>query len=107
VEFAIWGSSTICTIPGYVQGHDRADQDRRRVRVKILDAARIGLPVVGTSAAVGSLSQVFNMSALDDDEALISECQRLLRDPGAAVAAGQAIFEANREHWQGDESAKK
>jgi glycosyltransferase involved in cell wall biosynthesis len=77
------------------------------VRVKILDAARIGLPVVGTSAAVGSLSQVFNMSALDDDEALISECRRLLRDPGAAVAAGQAIFDANREHWQGGRISKE
>jgi glycosyltransferase involved in cell wall biosynthesis len=77
------------------------------VRVKILEAARIGLPVVGTSAAVGSLSQVFNMPAFDDDEALISECRRLLRDPGAAVAAGQAIFEANREHWQGGRVSKE
>jgi glycosyltransferase involved in cell wall biosynthesis len=75
------------------------------VRVKILEAARIGLPVVGTSAAVGSLSQVFNLCAFDDDEALISECQRLLRDPGAAVAAGQAIFEANRDHWQSGQVA--
>jgi hypothetical protein len=77
------------------------------VRVKILEAASIGLPVVGTSAAVGSLSQVFNMCAFDDDEALISECQRLLRDPGAAVAAGQAIFETNREHWQGGRVSKE
>jgi glycosyltransferase involved in cell wall biosynthesis len=69
------------------------------VRVKILEAAGIGLPVVGTSAAVGSLSQVFNMAAFDDDEALISECRRLLADPGAAVAAGQALFDANRQHW--------
>jgi glycosyltransferase involved in cell wall biosynthesis len=75
------------------------------VRVKILEAARIGLPVVGTSAAVGSLSEVFNLCAFDDDEALISECQRLLRDPGAAVAAGQAIFEANRDHWQSGQVA--
>jgi len=77
------------------------------VRVKILEAARIGLPVVGTSPAVGSLSQVFNMSAFDDDEALISECRRLLRDPGAAVAAGQAIFEANRERWQAGRVSKE
>jgi hypothetical protein len=53
------------------------------------------------------LSQVFNMPAFDDDEALISECRRLLRDPGAAVAAGQAIFEANREHWQGGRVSKE
>lgn len=77
------------------------------VRVKILEAARIGLPVVGTSAAVGSLSQVFKMSAYDDDEALISECRRMLRDPSAAVAAGQAIFEANSEHWRSGRVSKE
>jgi glycosyltransferase involved in cell wall biosynthesis len=77
------------------------------VRVKILEAARIGLPVVGTSAAVGSLGQVFNLPAFDDDEALISECRRLLRDPEAAVTAGRAIFEANREHWQGGRVSKE
>ena len=71
------------------------------VRVKILEAARIGLPVIGTSAAVGSLSEVFNLSAFDDDDAFIAECRRLLKDPGAAVAAGQTIYETNREHWSG------
>jgi hypothetical protein len=75
--------------------------------VKILEAARIGLPVVGTAAAVGSLSQVFNLSAFDDDEAFIAECQRLLRDPDAAVAAGQAIYETNREHWSGGRVSKE
>ena len=70
------------------------------VRVKILDAARIGLPVVGTSAAVGSLAQVFGLSAFDDDEAFIAECRRMLTDRDAAVTAGRAIFQANQDHWQ-------
>jgi len=69
------------------------------VRVKILDAARIGLPVVGTSAAVGSLGQVFGLSAFDEDEAFIAECRRLLTDRDAAVTAGQTMFQANQEYW--------
>jgi len=52
------GSSTICTNSGYVQGHDRADQDRRRGAREDTGRRRIDC-VVGTSAAVGSLSQVF------------------------------------------------
>jgi glycosyltransferase involved in cell wall biosynthesis len=70
------------------------------VRVKILDAARIGLPVVGTSAAVGSLSGVFELPVFDDDDAFIAECRRLLADRDAAVTAGRAVFEANEEHWR-------
>jgi polysaccharide biosynthesis protein PslH len=69
------------------------------VRVKILDAARIGLPVVGTSAAVGSLAQVFGLSAFDDDEDFVAECRRMLTDRDAAVTAGRAIYQANQQHW--------
>jgi glycosyltransferase involved in cell wall biosynthesis len=70
------------------------------VRVKILDAARIGLPVVGTRAAVGSLGDLFGLDVFDDDAAFVAECRRLLTDRQAAVTAGQAIFLANQEYWQ-------
>ncbi|WP_319456311.1 MULTISPECIES: glycosyltransferase family 4 protein [unclassified Mycobacterium] len=70
------------------------------VRVKILDAARIGLPVVGTSVAVGSLGQVFDLPVFDGDDAFVAECRRLLTDRDAAVTAGRAIFQANSEYWQ-------
>ena len=70
------------------------------VRVKILDAARIGLPVVGTQAAVGSLGDVFGLNVFDDDDAFIDECRRMLTDRAAAVAAGRAIHRANEEHWR-------
>lgn len=70
------------------------------VRVKILDAARIGLPVVGTGAAVGSLGEVFELPVFDGDQAFVEECRRLLTDRDAAVTAGRAIFQANREYWQ-------
>jgi glycosyltransferase involved in cell wall biosynthesis len=70
------------------------------VRVKILDAARIGLPVVGTGAAVGSLGHVFGLNVFDDDEDFIGECRRMLTDRAAAVSAGRAIYRANEEHWR-------
>ena len=76
------------------------------VRVKILDAARIGLPVVGTSAAVGSLGQVFDLPVFDDDEAFVAECRRLLTDRDAAVTAGRAIFQANSEYWRAGQVRK-
>lgn len=70
------------------------------VRVKILDAARIGLPVVGTKAAVGSLGEVFGLRVYDDDDAFVGECRRMLTDPAAAVSAGRAVHRANEEHWR-------
>ncbi|GAB7071630.1 glycosyltransferase [Mycobacterium hodleri] len=70
------------------------------VRVKILDAARIGLPVVGTKAAVGSLGEVFGLDVYDDDDAFVGECRRMLTDPAAAVSAGRAVYRANEEHWR-------
>lgn len=70
------------------------------VRVKILDAARIGLPVVGTEAAVGSLGDLFGLDVCGDDDAFVAECRRMLTDRAAAVSAGRAIFQANQEHWR-------
>ncbi|GLP77053.1 hypothetical protein TUM20983_41630 [Mycobacterium antarcticum] len=70
------------------------------VRVKILDAARIGLPVVGTEAAVGSLGELFGLDVFDDDDAFIAECRRMLTDRAAAVSAGRTIFQANQEYWR-------
>jgi glycosyltransferase involved in cell wall biosynthesis len=69
------------------------------VRVKILDAARIGLPIVGTGAAVGSLAGVLALPVFDDDNAFVAECRRMLLDREAAATAGRAIFEANRNYW--------
>ena len=71
------------------------------VRVKILAAARIGLPVVGTEAAVGSLGTVFDLDVFDDDDAFVAQCRRLLTDSAAAATAGQEIYLANERHWRG------
>jgi glycosyltransferase involved in cell wall biosynthesis len=70
------------------------------VRVKILDAASIGLPVIGTGPAVGSLQSVFGMAALDSEAEFVEECRRLLLDRAAAVAAGEQLYDVNSEHWR-------
>nr|WP_296769787.1 glycosyltransferase [Rhodococcus sp. (in: high G+C Gram-positive bacteria)] len=70
------------------------------VRVKILDAASKGLPVVGTSAAVGSLGSIFELPTFDDPEQFIAECRRYLLDRNTAVKAGERLYELNSERWE-------
>jgi glycosyltransferase involved in cell wall biosynthesis len=69
------------------------------VRVKLLDAIRMGLPVVGTTAAVGSLNRVFDIGTYDSDDDFVAECRRMLLDVDAAATAGRAIYRANSEYW--------
>jgi glycosyltransferase involved in cell wall biosynthesis len=70
------------------------------VRVKLLDAIRMGMPVVATSPAIGSLNSTFDLTPFDDDETFIAECRRLLTDRDAAVRAGDQLFEINRQIWE-------
>jgi glycosyltransferase involved in cell wall biosynthesis len=70
------------------------------VRVKLLDAASQGLPVVGSGPAVGSLRTVFGMSTFDDDDQFVAECRRMLLDRDAAVAAGDRLYDVNWRHWE-------
>jgi glycosyltransferase involved in cell wall biosynthesis len=70
------------------------------VRVKLLDAAGMGLPIVATSPAIGSLSPTFDLTPFDDDESFTAECRRLLTDRDAAVRAGDRLFETNRQIWE-------
>jgi polysaccharide biosynthesis protein PslH len=77
------------------------------VRVKLLDAIRMGLPVVGTRAAIGSLDRVFDLHAHDDDDAFVAECRRLLTDVDAAVTAGRALYEANRAYWLAEQGRRE
>lgn len=69
------------------------------VRVKILEAASRGIPVVGTPAAVGSLDRVLGVEAAVDDEAFVDAARRLLLDERHAQEAGEAVAERNRAHW--------
>jgi glycosyltransferase involved in cell wall biosynthesis len=70
------------------------------VRVKLLDSIRMGLPVVGTTAAVGSLKEPFNFSVYDDDASFVAACRRFLLDVDAAVTAGNELYRLNTEHWE-------
>ncbi|GAA1462070.1 glycosyltransferase [Williamsia maris] len=69
------------------------------VRVKILDAASRGLPVIGTPEAVGSLGPVFGLTAFDDTDAFVEECRHHLLDAEFSRAQGAALFEANAARW--------
>jgi glycosyltransferase involved in cell wall biosynthesis len=70
------------------------------VRVKILDAASRGLPVVGTSAAIGSLNSVLDIEVFDDESSMTEQCRRYLRDPRAAAMDGDMLHERNGARWR-------
>jgi glycosyltransferase involved in cell wall biosynthesis len=70
------------------------------VRVKILDSLRMGLPVVGTSAAIGDLGPLFGLETFDDDDGFVEECRRYLLDTKAAVAAADRLYEINKRRWE-------
>lgn len=70
------------------------------VRVKILDAASAGLPIVGSSTAVGSLKDHLRLPVYDSDETFVQACRRYLLDRRAAEADGAALYEVNAVHWQ-------
>jgi glycosyltransferase involved in cell wall biosynthesis len=70
------------------------------VRVKLLDAIRIGLPVVATTPAIGSLGPIFGLTAVDDDAAFVEQCRHLLTDRDAAVKTGDRLYDINRDRWE-------
>lgn len=69
------------------------------VRVKILDAARMGLPVVGTSEAVGSLGELLGLGVFDGDVAFVEQCRKYLLDSAGAAEAGDRLYRLNQGFW--------
>ncbi|CAM3664245.1 glycosyltransferase [Smaragdicoccus niigatensis] len=69
------------------------------VRVKMLEAASHGLPVIGTSAALGSHGGLLGLAPRDASEEFIAGCRLLLMDRSAAVTAGAEIHARNAERW--------
>jgi glycosyltransferase involved in cell wall biosynthesis len=69
------------------------------VRVKILDAARMGLPVVGTGAAVGSLGELLGLGVFDGDDAFVQQCRKYLLDTAYAAADGAELYRLNAGYW--------
>lgn len=68
------------------------------VRVKILDAASRGLPVVGTTAAVGDLALQLGIEPFDDMD-LIVRCRELLLDVDMAAELGDDLYRRNAMLW--------
>jgi glycosyltransferase involved in cell wall biosynthesis len=69
------------------------------VRVKVLEAAARGLPVIASSPAVGSIESVLGVRAVDDEDAFVSQARALLQDPALATEAGEQLYEANKKRW--------
>ncbi len=70
------------------------------VRVKLLEAAAIGLPVVATSTATGSLTGLLGVDPIDDDTRFVAACRRLLTAPEFAANPGAQLHAAKVAHWE-------
>ncbi len=85
---ALWRSASVLLAPVATGGG---------VRVKVLDAARHGVPVAGSPAAIGSTGRYLPVRAAASDEELVSEAALLLRDSAERRRRGAELYEANRE----------
>src|SRR5262249_32047715 len=65
------------------------------VRVKVLDAARHGLPVVGTPEAIGSIGDYLPVEPARTDEELCRRAVVLLSSTDRARRAGGHLYQAN------------
>ena len=86
----IWADASVLVAPVAIGGG---------VRVKILEAAARGLPVVASPAGVGTIGEYLPVRALTQDEEQIEEVVRLLTDRPLFQAASSRLYEANRQLW--------
>jgi hypothetical protein len=70
------------------------------VRVKILESAAIGLPVVANSVAIGSLNRILPLTTSNTDEEIIERATLLLLDAERARREGQELYDANLVRWE-------
>jgi hypothetical protein len=70
------------------------------VRVKILEAAARGIPVVATRQGLGSIGEYLPIAPVSGESELIERGARLLRDRDTARAVGEGLFEVNAELWR-------
>jgi len=69
------------------------------VRVKLLEAAARGLPVVCTTEAVGSIEASIGMTATPDEDAFVARCRELLLDADLAAGEGSRLHATNASRW--------
>lgn len=70
------------------------------VRVKLLEAAARGLPVIGTAEAVGSIEASIGMKPVADEDAFVALCRSYLFDAALAADAGSRLHAANARRWE-------
>jgi glycosyltransferase involved in cell wall biosynthesis len=83
---AVWQQAGVLIAPVTIGGG---------VRVKVLDAARHGVPVVATPAAVGSISDYLPVRGSATGEELVDDAASLLADRGERRRRGAELYEAN------------
>ena len=76
------------------------------VRVKVLEALSVGLPVVTTSVGLGSLADLLDLDGHDTEEAFVERARHLLLDRAAAATEGTRLAERNRARWDAGEPQK-
>jgi glycosyltransferase involved in cell wall biosynthesis len=69
------------------------------VRVKVLEAAARGLPVVCTGAAVGSIESSLGIAAARAVDTFVARCRSLLSDAARAAEEGARLHAANAQRW--------
>jgi glycosyltransferase involved in cell wall biosynthesis len=70
------------------------------VRVKVLDAARHGLPVVGSPQAIGTIGEYLPVTPAASDSEFSARAVALLSSADRARETGERLYEANRELWR-------
>jgi glycosyltransferase involved in cell wall biosynthesis len=69
------------------------------VRVKLLEAAARGLPVVATAAAIGSIEASVGMTPAADEDDFVARCRAYLLDADLAGADGTSLYAENSRRW--------
>jgi glycosyltransferase involved in cell wall biosynthesis len=70
------------------------------VRVKVLDAARHGLPVVGSRQAIGSIGEYLPVQPALSDSEFSARAVALLSSTTRVRETGERLYEVNRGLWE-------
>jgi hypothetical protein len=84
---ALWRSVAVLLAPVSIGGG---------VRVKVLDAARHGVPVVGSPDAIGATGDYLPIATRASDDEFVEDAVGLLADARRRRDEGHSLFEANR-----------
>ena len=69
------------------------------VRVKLLEAAARGIPVVCSTEAVGSIEAAIGMAPAADEDDFVARCRAFLLDADLAASEGSRLHEINARRW--------